>query len=290
MNSQPSATFDDPIRGEISLADFLSVLLVRKWLIIAGAVVGFGAGVGYGFTRIPLFTAEVLIAPAQDGGGKGGLSALAGQFGGLAALAGVNIGGGGGNRSEAVATLNSRALTEIFLQENRLLPVLFDTRWDEDAKTFKGEAPTLWDGEKMFRGIRSISDDKKTGLISLAIEWKDPVLAARWANALVKLANQSLRDRAIADSTRNLDYLNAQLEKTSVVELRQTIYRLLETEVKNIMVAQGSTEYAFKVIDPAVVPQEKSKPKRTFLAAVGALFGGMFAVLYVVLARNRSAE
>jgi len=237
--------------------------------------------------------AEVLIAPSDCGDSKGCFSAFSGQFGGLASLAGVNL-GGSGNKAEAIATLNSRALTEHYIREQNLLPILFAKRWNTQIKQFTpdghGKVPTLWDGNKLFRKkIRKFSEDKKTGLISLAIEWTDPAIAAQWANDLVKLTNHTLRDRAIAESNRNLGYLNQQLERSSVVELRQAIYRLIETEVKNVMVAEGSEEYAFKIIDPAVAPEEKSKPKGTLIVAVALVLGLLLSGFYALITSARTA-
>ena len=70
------------------------------------------------------------------------------------------------------------------------------------------------------------------------------------------MANDNLRDRAIAESERNISYLNEQAAKTDVVGIRQTIYNIMETEINKAMLAKGSEEYAFKLIDPAVVPQK----------------------------------
>lgn len=284
-HSAASASSDD----EISLAEIGATLAAHKWKILLCAVVAALIAAGVALSMTPIFRAEVLIAPAKEGDSRGGLSALAGQFAGLGSLAGIGF-GGGSDKSQAVATLSSRALTERYIHDQNLLPVLFPHRWDSAKEAFtpnsRGKVPTLWDGNKLFNGIRAVAEDKKTGLVTLSIEWKDPQQAAQWANDLVKLANSTLRNRAIADSNRNLDYLNEQLEKTGVVEVRQAIYRLLETEVKNIMVAQGSEEYAFKVIDPAVVPQDKSRPKRSLITLAGGLFGLMLAALYYALARR----
>jgi LPS O-antigen subunit length determinant protein (WzzB/FepE family) len=50
------------------------------------------------------------------------------------------------------------------------------------------------------------------------------------------------------------------------------------------MLAKVRQEYAFKTIDPAVVPEVKSEPKRALICVLGTLLGGMFAVLWVLVA------
>ena len=120
------------------------------------------------------------------------------------------------------------------------------------------------------------------------MEWKDAALAAGWANELVALANEILRQRAIEKSKANLAYLDTQLEKATVVEVRQAIYRLIEAEFKNVMIAQGTSDYAFKVIDPAVTPEKKVKPKRMLITAVGLLLGFLISSFYALMNGSRT--
>ena len=61
---------------------------------------------------------------------------------------------------------------------------------------------------------------------------------------------------AINDATKSINYLREELNKTSVVELQQAIYRLLEkAQTKKIMLANVRDQYAFSVIDSAKVPE-----------------------------------
>ncbi|ROH89148.1 hypothetical protein ED208_12125 [Stagnimonas aquatica] len=285
----PSSSDYHNLRGEIRLSEILATLHSRRRLIATCACLAALIAGLFAFTATPLYVAEVLIAPAEDQANSGALAGLAGQFGGLAALAGVNV-GAGGNKGVALATLSSRELTEEYIRSNNLLPRLFYQRWDTGTSNWKPSfidtsAPTLWDGNKLFNSkIRMVDEDKKTGLVTLSIEWHDPVEAATWANALVQRTNDMLRQKAINTSNQNIRYLEEQLSKTSIVELRQSIYRLLESEIKSVMLAQGSAEYAFKVVDPAVVPQEKSWPRRSLLVLLGLLAGMVLAMLYALLA------
>ena len=76
------------------------------------------------------------------------------------------------------------------------------------------------------------------------------------ANGLVGLANELLRTRALEEAQRNIAYLNAQADRTNEVELRRAIFNLIESETKTLMLANGRTEYAFRVVDPAVPPED----------------------------------
>ncbi len=120
--------------------------------------------------------------------------------------------------------------------------------------------------------------DKKTNLVTVAIEWEDPELAAKWANKLVKRINQERRQEAIQEAEKSIKYLEDQLQKTGVVEIQQSIYKLIEAQTKTKMIASTREEYAFRIIDSAVVPEEKIKPKRTLIVILGIILGGMAGV------------
>lgn len=281
----------------IYLLDILRFLFKYKWIISGVTLLSTALATAIALKMTPIYRAEVLIAPASEEQAKSGLSALANQFGGIASLTGVDL-GGGGSRSEAIATLKSRAFTEKFVTDEGLLPILFEDQWDHENNRWNesdpAKLPSMWNTFKVFDGIRTVSDDKKTGLITLGIEWKDPTLAARWANLMVARINKILRERAIDQAQRSIDYLKRELAKTGVVELQQGIYRLIEGQVNKIMLANVRDDYAFKIVDPAVVPMERFRPKRRAIVLLGCMagliFGTFVALAYSTLNRLRSRK
>ena len=100
----------------------------------------------------------------------------------------------------------------------------------------------------------SVDEDNKSGLINLSISWKDPVVAAEWANDLVKQLNEQLREKAIADSQKRVGYLEQELAKTTLQDMRGVLYNLLESEKQKAMLANVNEDFALEVIDPAVAP------------------------------------
>ena len=143
------------------------------------------------------------MAPAQEE--KSGASSALSQFGGLAAMAGISI-PSDSNVEQVVATLNSRKFLRTYINQNKLIPVLFDEIWDADNQEWMvpsvEDEPTEQKAIESFKACLSVDEDKKSGLITLSISWKDPEVAAQWANDLVKQLNEQLRDQAIADSQK----------------------------------------------------------------------------------------
>jgi uncharacterized protein involved in exopolysaccharide biosynthesis len=235
----------------------------------------------FAFLTPPVYRAATVVVPAANGSGglNGALSSALGSFGGLAALAGVRLGSEGSQTDEALAVLRSRNFTARFIADKNLIPLLFPDKWDAASSKWKsglGEIPTMSDGLLKFdRSIRSINNDRKTGLITLAIDWTDRQLAADWANELVRRINAEMRVRAIAKADAYLKYLRAELDATTVVETRQVINSLIETQINQRMLANVNLDYSFRVVDPAMVPDVKDvlRPKRLMIVAVGLMVG-----------------
>lgn len=276
-----------PARGdEISVGDLLRIIWRERWMMLI--VTALGAAVAGGVTLLmpDKYEASALLLPVTSQNGSNALNSITSAVsqlpgvGSLMALSGI---GGGSNRAESIATLQSEALTERYVQQNDLLPILFKRKWDAANRRWRvsdpDDVPTLWKGSRFIREhVRTLAEDTKTGLVLLTITWTDPKLAAQWANGLVQMTNNYLRDRALQDSDRHIAYLKQQVEATTDVELRNVIYSLIESEIKKSMMARGDLEYALKVVDPAVVPEKPSSPKRWLWMLGGAIVGFALAL------------
>jgi uncharacterized protein involved in exopolysaccharide biosynthesis len=265
----------------VSFADVFAALWERRWLIASVTLaLTVAAGVG-AFVVQKRYDASVVIAPISEEAGAGrlggGLGALVSQFGGFASAAGLSV-SGNDRKNESLAILRSESLTTQFIEQNNLLPVLYADKWDAGHQRWSidnaGKVPTLWKASEYFRkSLRNLTTDTKTGLSTLTVSWTDPVIAADWANRLVAMANDAIRNRTIKEAERNVAYLNEQVEKTNVVPVQNAISALLEDEIKKIMIARGNNEYAFKVIDPAVAPERPSFPSKMTWVVGGAVLG-----------------
>ncbi|MBI5919331.1 MAG: hypothetical protein HY849_08175 [Nitrosomonadales bacterium] len=232
-----------------------------------------------------IYKAEVLLAAAKTEDAKSG--ALA-SLGGLASMAGISVGGSGGGVEENLAVLKSREFLWKFAEEQKILPILFEDAWDEEKKDWKKSDPQERPGvlhvyRAFNEGMLDVEKDKKTDLVTLSVQWKDAELAAEWANALVTQLNQYLAQQAIERSENNLRYLNEELARTQVGDMRKTLFDLIAVEQKNAMLANTQKEFAFKVLDRAVVPDKKIKPKRALIVFLSALIGGFLAIIYILV-------
>ena len=241
--------------------------------------------VAYALYSPEVFKAETLLAPAQEE--KSSASSALGQFGGLAAMAGVTI-PSDSNIERVLATLETRVFLRKFIEEKKLLPVIFEDFWDAASNSWKlqvgQEAFIQEDGISPLREAVEVDQDK-SGLITLSISWKNPQVAAQWANDLVKQLNEQLREQAIADSQKRVGYLEQELAKTTLQDMRAVLYNLLESEKQKAMLANVNEDFALEVIDPAVAPETREKPKRKLIVALGGVCGGFLGIFAVFFAQ-----
>jgi len=241
-------------------------------------------GFGYAFLSKQWFRAEVILVQVDSKSLPGGLS----QLSGLASIAGVNL--SRGDNQQPLAVLKSKSLVASYIDSNNLVPVIFAENWDAKTGSWlldDEKVPDILDTVSRFdEDVRQISDDKKTGLITLRVVWHDPETAARWANELVQAANARLRAQALADAERNVSYLQREIASTGVVTLQESLGKVLESEMQKLLLARGNEEFAFKIIDKATPPKKRYRPYRALVLLFSAFVGLLFASLAVYVKRQ----
>ena len=296
-----------PYDDEIDLRELFSVVWAGKILIVAITAVFALVSVGYALSLANQYKASAVVSPAQSGGSS--LGAMAGQLGGLASLAGINIGSGESNETqEAMEIMQSWGFMEAFIQTHDLqVPIYAAIGWDKGSNSLKlnsdlydatserwliedsagGEnrAPSSWELYEKFRERVAVSQDKKSGLINISVEYYSPQIAKQWVDLFIITINDYMRARKLEQVNRNIEYLTAQIDKTAIADMREVFYQLVEEQTKSKMLAEASPEYAFVTVSRAMVPEQKSQPKRALVCILGTLLGGMLSVLWVLFRR-----
>ncbi len=288
VGSEPGRP-DDGAFADVTFESLMR-LAGHHWKLIAGLpVAGFVLLVALSYSITPAYRAVAIVTPVNNDLASAARGAVAGQLGGLAALAGVNI-GGSDSKDEYLAYLGSRAFARSFIEERQLVPVLLADR-NPLLGWLPRDEPTVTSAVRKFqRDIFDFDEDRKTRLVTIRVTWTDQETAAKWANEIVAAVNDRLRARAIGEAERNLEFLTEQLRKNNLVATEQALGRLIEGEVRTAMLARGRQQFAFKVIDPASVPdrQDKVRPRRALLGVLGLFIGGMAGLLIALVKVRRS--
>ena len=218
-------------------------------------------------------------------------------------MAGVSLGKDGvDDVTLGLATLKSRIfLTDFITRRDILVPLMarkapgFLGSWDDgkleinnevydlEKKVWQEQKPGLQAAYSVFMSILSVDTNHENGLIKVAIKSRDPALAQQWMSWLIKDLNDSIRDREVKEAKRAIVFLNKQWQAEMLLEMRAMFFRLIQKQTEIIMLSNVRTDYLFRIIDPAIIPEIKSSPNRALTCILGTLFGGFLSVLMVFL-------
>lgn len=289
----------------IDLKSLFCILWKGKLLIIATTVIFAIGSVAIALWLPNEYRATAVVQP-NDSGSGGKLASLAGQFGGLASLAGIDIGSTETTDSViAMEILKSWGFAEDFILKHNLSVSLFasegwertnnqliideklynsaEAKWVRDAPKGKKVEPSSWELYEEYKKRVSINQDNETGLINISVTHYSPYVAKQWADWLVEDVNFHMKERALKEANESIKYLEEQIDQTSIAEIRTVFSELIQEQHKTRMLAQVSEEYTFKTVSPAKVPEEKSKPARILIVFIGIFFGFFVGAAYLLI-------
>lgn len=302
----PYYDLQNEIDGDIDLGKIFFLIWKDKWWICIITILFAIITICITINLPNIYKSSVLLAPAQDSN-TNKTALLMNQLGGLASLAGIGSNSSGVNEETiAIETLTSQRFLKKFIARHQLLvPLMASSSWEMknnslniDSKIYDSKnkiwvrdvtppfnkKPSLQEAYRFFiKNNLVVDQDKDTGLLTVSVEFYSPYLAKQWVSWLIDDLNEEIREQDMSDAELSMKYLEKQLNKTSLAENRGMLYQLIEQETKTLMLTKVKEEYAFKVVDPAVVPELKDKPKRALLCALGTIIGMMFSIFFVFI-------
>jgi uncharacterized protein involved in exopolysaccharide biosynthesis len=261
----------------MSISDVFSNL-GRRWKIIVPVVLLSSLlALTYGLMRPETFRISARLAPVKTAAGGGYM----GQLGGLASLAGINI-GSGGESTENFIYLGSAEFARKFLKNRslieKLLPAQVGSMAAQEAWKNQRDAAKIFLEENL-----RVREEKGTGIVSLDIYWPDPEEGSRILDMYIEDANEELRSRAREASKVRMDILQRRLTADTAQIMTETIAKLIEAELQREVLVAASPDYAFRVVDRSGPPKFRDSPKRALLVVLGGLVGFVFASIFVLI-------
>lgn len=288
---------------EISLKEIWQVLIAHK-LIITLIVMSFAITSVLIAINLPnMYRSEIKLLPSEDSSSS--LSSLAGSLGGLASLAGVNLSGGKqGNTLLAMEMLTSRDFLGKFVNKHNLLvdliasegmnedgellynESLYDLKakkWVRDVHYPKPVVPSVEDIHSRFGELLVLDNNVKTGMLKVNFTFYQPFIAQKWLTLLMQDVNASIKIKDINEARKNIEFLREAVEKTENNAMQESLYQIIEEQMKMLMLAKGRDDYVFNVVDSATLPEVKASPKRAFICISITIFGMLLACMFVLI-------
>ena len=293
--------------NEIDFLELFYVLLEGKWIIASLTSFISIIALIYSLLLPNIYEAKAMLVPVNPSSG------IAGALGGYSVLAGISgislpTGGDEGNSAKAIEKIRSLSFFENNILPNIYLPDLmavkswnpttnilnfddsiYDTSsntWIRDYSYPQQQIPSPQESFEVFTiSHLSLSEDKKSGFVSLSIKHQSPFVAKKWVELIVNEVNSFYRQKDKIESEKAASYLNQQISLTSLSEIKEALAQLLQEETKKLTLIEANQYYVFDYIDPPAVMEKKSEPKRAIICILGALLGGMLSV-FIVLIRH----
>ena len=251
-----------------------------------------------------MYISSSLLIQAEEQGSSPSMNS---QVVGFAAMAGIDMGSSGQDKSTlAIATLESRDFLRHLLAfdgvaEGLLAAISFDPvtknleyeesdfdpatkTWIRKAGLYETVIPSALEVYESYRNTLSASVDKKTGFINISVNHISPYFAYDFLNLVLQELNQLSRLRDLEESEEALKYLQRQLATSKNTDINRSINQLIESQLKTQMLANVRPDYLLQVLDQPFIPILKSSPQRTFLCIFGT-FLGLVLSLVVLLGR-----
>ena len=226
------------------------------------------------------------------------------QVSSLARLAGLEISSSGSRVDMAVEMMKSLSFFEKFSKNYKILPALMASDfWDEstkqlfynddifdvnsnswkDSKVSRNGVPSLQIAYERFFDRVEISKDRTTNFIKITTLHKSPEVANYWATSLVKEINEVFKNEVIEKAEKSIIYLNEQIRKTNLIEVRNTLNGIIEEQFKLSMTANATDEYLFKTLSPSYAAEKKSSPDRLLIFFASIFISLILSCIFVVV-------
>jgi len=305
MTSKEEFSTTLTIEEEIDIGEIFHALFKGKFLILAISSFFAISAVIYSLTLPNIYTATTLLKPTDSDNSS--ITNSLGGYAGIASLAGINLASGGEtNIQAAIEKLKTYKFFEESLLPNINLENLMAVKsWDRDTNTLsykanifnpltnewtrkksppRGKIPSSQEAYKEFHDhFFSISEDKKTGFITLAVDHQSPYEAKKWLDLVVLKINSVSREEQKEETTRSIEFLRKQISATNFPEIKQVLAFTLQKETEKLMMIEVNEDFVFQSLDPPIASEVKSKPSRALIAILGTIIGGMLGILIILI-------
>lgn len=194
-NSNPEPRTSNLAPASPGFIDYLAVLIKHRRLIVGSTLAATILSIIVVLLLPSIYTARTMILPAEDE--KGIMGTMMGQLGGFAGVAGVGLGLGQTKADLYVTMLRSETVMDPLIDRFKLMEV-YKAKLRVDVYTV------------LTRNV-IVTAGKKDGVITIAVNDKNPQRAAEIANAYVEEMGRQATRLSMTSSGKNRIYLEERL-------------------------------------------------------------------------------
>ena len=285
-------------QDEINFRDILNSIVESKFLILI-TIVTFAIGsVAYSLSLTNKFTSSSTLMVVNESGvtsqSSSGLEMIS-------SIAGIDLSGSSSSKSEfVITTITSRDFLRHLLTFEDIKPslaafesydkankkIIFnESIYDIETKLFTDDLKKLPTFQKIYNrytGIVSVSKSK-SGFITISVTHESPEFAYTFLSLIINELNTLSRKKDLIESEDSLGYLYSELAKTKQIEIKDSINKLILSELRRQMFAEVRTNYLINPLDKPFLPELKSSPNRAKICISGTILGFFIGILIALV-------
>ncbi|MDC1242313.1 Wzz/FepE/Etk N-terminal domain-containing protein [Gammaproteobacteria bacterium] len=123
----------------------------------------------------------------------------------------------------------------------------------------------------------------KRGFIKISVTHFSPIIAKKWLDLIFNEINITVENTKTLEAKKSLDYLNKELPLTKETELKKVIAKLIENQIKTLMISDISDDFVFTMVDSPKVPEKKYAPNRAKICITITLIGFILICVIKIL-------
>lgn len=274
-------------------ARLLAVLWQRKLVVFAWMMVGVGLAVAYLNIARQTYSTELRVTAAASS--SNAISNRLGNLGGLAAVAGLPL--GGSNKAEPfdlwIEALHSRQVADVLARDPRIMRTIFEQEWDATrsawrqpspgvlsaVRTVIGLPPKAWrapDGARLQAYLQKevvVGKNAKSPITVIGYRSEDPEFGTYLLQKLYVASDGVVRARSLAQAKDYRDYLTSVLPTVELADVRQSLASALADQYEIVMMASSSTPYAALQVGAPQASLTPTSPKVAISLLLGLLLG-----------------
>ena len=293
MNEQVINCIED---DEIDLKELLDTILRYKKFIAIFTFIAVLSTLVAVIMMPNVYKSKIVLAPqVKSKNIGGGLSSLA-------AMAGINLGGGGDSGDPYVvmkAVLSDDSFYRYMIEKYNLIEKFsnpqnivypFGLKFKKKDKNDKSKS--LEEGifnltKELKNSIINISQDKKSSLITLSATYTDRYLANELVQLFLKEVINKVKENDLKEIKKQILYYKKELANTNDVTLKEQLSKSLSALLQK-EVFSNANEYYFvsKIVDSHVAYiKDKVKPKRALILVV-SFITSLILTIFIVFFRE----
>lgn len=290
---------------EIDLKELFSTIWNNKFKIVFFTFIVTSLTIIYTLSIPNSYKSSTILVPqGQSKSSLGGLGALAG-------MAGIDISGGSelsvsasfntilNNFTFQKYIINKYNLSEqlITKQENLVFALGYDSIYNllnsknENEIDPKSKEEIEYDTFESLKNILNVSEDKKSGIITLSAEYTDRFLTKKLVDIYLIEITSHLRKLEMNNVNKQIEYYNKEIQITQDINIQQQLSQLVSGLVQKKVLSKANTFYNVKQLTKPQVSfiKEKTKPKRGLIVVVSfvtSIILGIFMIFFIEFLRK----